>query len=103
MYWKAHRDMNDALQMILFASLVAACVTLYLLLRLLWRTKWLKTITGIARAIGAGFSALMVKLLDKWNNSKWNIFARRRGYVGGNTTVTFDFFRRAVIIASKYL
>ncbi len=91
-YWKDHRDAPYIAQMILFVSLIAACVTLYGLVRLLWRVKWLKRIETLAKAIGARASALLVRLLDKWNNSRWNIFARRRGYVGGNTTVTFDFF-----------
>jgi len=91
-YWKNHRDTSYVAQMILFVSLVAACVTLYVLARMIWRNKWLKRVEALAKAIGARASALLVKLLDKWNNSKWNIFARRRGYVGGNTTVTFDFF-----------
>ncbi len=92
LYWRALRDAAYAVQAILFVSLVLAVVTLYLLLRLLWRAKWLKKVAGIAKAIGAGVSSLLVRLLDKWNASKWNIFARRRGFVSGNTTVTFDFF-----------
>ena len=91
-YWKNHRDSPYVTQMLLFFSLGASAVTLYLLLRLLWRLKWAKAIASVARAVLAGASALFVKLLDKWNASKWNIFGRRRGYVGGNTTVTFDFF-----------
>lgn len=91
-YWKNHRDAPYTAQMILFVSLVAACVTLYLLVRMIWRNKWLQRVEALAKAISARASAFLVKLLDKWNNSKWNIFARRRGYVGGSTTVTFDFF-----------
>ena len=91
-YWKNHPDSPYVTQMLLFFSLGASAVTLYLLLRLLWRSKWAKAVASAARAVLAGASALFVKLLDKWNASKWNIFGRRRGYVGGNTTVTFDFF-----------
>lgn len=92
LYWRAYRDATYAVQAILLFSLVLAVITLYLLLRLLWRTKWKKTVAHIAKAIAAGASALMVRLLDRWNASRWNIFARRRGFVSGNTTVTFDFF-----------
>lgn len=91
-YWKNHRDAPYAAQMIMLVSLVASCVTLYVLVRMIWRNKWLQRVEALAKAIGARASAFLVKLLDKWNNSRWNIFARRRGYVGGNTTVTFDFF-----------
>ncbi len=85
--WLVDQKADTSFERFLLVALIFAdFFALLYLLRELWRKKWKKAFVKTARALLAGASRFVIRLLEKWNIGK----SKSRGVLSGSTVITFD-------------